>query len=599
LKTIITTPSSELAYSDFLRGGNIVHLPDLDTAPADELLREATAHGARGLIMSRRPPEAFLRHWCRSVPGTTYLSYVTGTPSRSAPRDLVEFNHPDGGLASIATALSGFERRFTLQHAPAQPALPATGSRQTVLIGAGVVNLVTALYLWREGYRVTVLDRSPAPGGEHWRRYGCTHAGDDARMFTFTEMDGYNNQDFHGRPPAHFRLPVDHGGWLAAGDRPLSAPERAWIDEFERVPSWLARAYNQDIFAFTAEAFHEWTALRQEYPGLFEDVVLTDGVLRLYADPDHHRAALARHRALGALARELTPGQLVREFPGLAGAFETGALAGGFLVPGFTVGVHRFTQRLVTFLQERGVVFHWDTPVRWVRRDGTGAVTGFDCPVPVPADAHVVASPGVDGQALLMGSPCEGRIQGVLGGWMRISNEHARLPHSLKVGRRGHVTEDANVTVARDGDGRPTLIVGSGYGYTGVGTDADEAQLDAIRLGIIDTIERLFPDQAHRSASSRPADNYDFKYCVRPWTATSLGIYHAETTAHGGLFVINGGHNTGGFAQAPAVARAVLASLGDQPHPMHALYHPERFTAFMTDAASATTAPRAPAASRI
>jgi D-amino-acid dehydrogenase len=114
LKTIITTPSSEPAYSDFLRGGNIVHLPDLDTASADELLREVTAHGARGLIMSRRPPDAFLRHWCRSVPGTTYLSYVTGTPSRSAPRDLVEFNHPDGGLASIATALSGFEqsRRF-------------------------------------------------------------------------------------------------------------------------------------------------------------------------------------------------------------------------------------------------------------------------------------------------------------------------------------------------------------------------------------------------------------------------------------------------------------------------------------------------------
>ncbi|MDC0773763.1 NAD(P)/FAD-dependent oxidoreductase [Streptomyces sp. HD] len=599
MKTIITTPSSDLAYSDFLHGGNVVHLPHLDTAPADEVLHHLTVHAARGLITSRRPPEHVLRSWSEHITGTTFLSYVTGTPGRSGIRDLVEFTQPDGTLPALAAALSGFERWFTLQRTVPLPPAPGPDGKDVVLVGAGIVNLITALYLWRAGHRVTVVDGAPAPGGDDWRRYGCTHAGDDARMFTFTEMDSYNNQDFHSGPPPYFRLPVDRKGWLATGDRPLSAEERGWVEEFERVPSWLARAYNQDVFAFTAEAFHEWTALRRDHPELFEDVVLTDDVLRLYADPDHRRSALARHRALGAVAREFTPDQLAAEFPALAHAFENGALAGGFLVPGFTVGIHRFTHRIVSFLRERGVVFHWDTPVRRVRRDGSGTVTGFDCGVPIPDDAHVVASPGVQGRALLAGSACEGRIHGVLGGWMRIGNERARLPYSLKVGRRRHVTEDANVTVAVDGDGRPTLIVGSGYGYTGAGTDADEAQLDAIRLGIMDTVERLFPDQSHPTASSRAGDNYDFKYCVRPWTATSLGIYHAETTVQGRLFVINGGHNTGGFAQAPAIARAVLASLGGQPHPMHALYHPERFTAFMPEGAPVATAPRAPAASSI
>ncbi|EFL35830.1 conserved hypothetical protein [Streptomyces viridochromogenes DSM 40736] len=594
MKTIITTPSPDLARSDVLRDGTIDHAPDLDAAPVDRLLTQVTARGARGLILSRRPADSFLRHWSATVPGPKFLSYVTGVPRRSAPADVTEFTQADSTLTSLATALGGFERRFALQRS--LPTRPGAEGRDVVLIGAGIVNLVTALYLWRDGHRVTVLDRSPAPGGAHWLRYGCTHAGDDARMVTFTEMDSYNNQDLHGTPPQYFRRPVDRQGWLATGSRPLTEREQAWIEEFERVPSWLARAYNQDIFAFTAEAFDEWTALRRELPGLFERVVLTDGILRLYGDAAHHQAALARHRAVGALARELSPAELTARFPGLAQAFESGALAGGFLVPGFTVGVHRFAHGLVSFLQERGVTFHWNAPVRRVLRDTSGTVTGFDSAVPIPDDAHVVASPGAHGHALLDGSPCEGRIQGVLGGWMRLSNERARLPCSLKVGRRGHVTEDANVTVAVDGDGRSTLIVGSGYGYVGLAGHVDEAQLDAVRLGILDTVERLFPDQAHRSASSRASDNYDFKYCVRPWTATSLGLHHTEPTARGGLFVVNGGHNTGGFAQAPAVARAVLASLTGRPHPMHALYHPERLTAFMADEAQAAAAPMEPAA---
>ena len=41
--------------------------------------------------------------------------------------------------------------------------------------------------------------------------------------------------------------------------------------------------------------------------------------------------------------------------------------------------------------------------------------------------------------------------------------------------------------------------------------------------------------------------------------------------------VLAGGHNTGGFAQSPEVAEAVACALEGRPHPMHTLYHPQRF----------------------
>ncbi|AXK31839.1 FAD-dependent oxidoreductase [Streptomyces armeniacus] len=580
MRILVTIPSPDLETSDFLLSGNVVYAPALNTASDGGVLEALLTHRADALIAPRRPHASLLRRWSTYGDGDKYVAYVTGIPDLSLPPEIHEFTQNDTSLESIAASLGRIERRFTLRHAPVRPLPPRPESREAVLIGAGIVNLVTALYLCRAGYHVTVLDRSPDPGGEDWRRYGCTHAGDDARMFTFTEMDNYNNKDFHGAPPSYFRLPIEKAGWLATGDRPLSHEEQAWIDTFESVPSWLARTYTQDIFAFTAEAFHEWADLRSEHPGLFEDVVLTEGILRVYDDPAHYESALARHRALGAVSREPTAAELSVEFPALARPLDNGTLVGGFLVPGFTVGIHRFSRRLISFLEARGVVFRWNSDVLGVRRGGSGEVTGFDCTVPIPGTAHVIASPGVYGRALVEGSPCQGKIHGVLGGWTRLSNEGARLAHSLKVGRRGHVTEDANVTVAVDADGRQTLVVGSGYGYTGATACADSRQLSAVQRGIADTIERLFPDRDGLPESSHAADNYHFKWCVRPWTATSLGLHHEETTAHGQAFVINGGHNTGGFAQAPAIARAVLASLGGEHHPMHALYAPERFSAF-------------------
>ncbi|MFJ3902442.1 FAD-dependent oxidoreductase [Streptomyces sp. NPDC090025] len=626
MKILLTLACPDLASTDFLRSGALAHEPAADSAPADALLAALLRHGARALITTRRPDDATLRAWAEHTAGPVHVAYVTsdadpagadpaGRPDQTDQTDQtgqtgqadqavrtvrtvrpsrpVHPAHPvhelrlDGtGLDAVADALAHCERTAALARPiPVGLAPDAGGPREAFVIGAGVVGLVTALQLADDGYRVTVVDRSPAPGTAPWQAYGCTHGGDDARMFTFTEMDNYGNQDFHGEAPEWFRQPVEKHGWLARDAATLTARELGWIEEFESIPSWLARAYNADIFALTAEAGEGWAALRARFPRLFEDVELAEDVLRVYSDPDHLRASLARHRTLGAVLRELSAAELADGYPALAAPARNGTLAGGVLVPGFTVNVHRFAERAVELLTGLGARFHWDTPVTGVRRAPDGTVTGFDCAVPVPAHAHVIASPGVDGAALLRGTPCEGRIHGVLGGWARVENRAPALGTSLKVARRGHVTEDANVTVARDADGREVLIIGSGYGYTGAAGAPEERQLAAMQAGIADTVERLFPDRDEPDASSRPSDNYGFKYCVRPWTSTSLGLYHAEPLGdRGGLYVVTGGHNTGGFAQAPATARAVLASLRGAPHPMHALYHPERYPAFATGA---------------
>ena len=48
------------------------------------------------------------------------------------------------------------------------------------------------------------------------------------------------------------------------------------------------------------------------------------------------------------------------------------------------------------------------------------------------------------------------------------------------------------------------------------------------------------------------------------------------STASGGSLIITGGNNTGGFAQAPAIARAVWKGLVGERDPIHVLFHPDR-----------------------
>lgn len=75
-----------------------------------------------------------------------------------------------------------------------------------VLVGNGVVNLLTGLRLLRAGHRVTFYDSGPDPrSGAPWTAFGCSRGGGDARMFTLTEADGYFGSPGGGPCPSPSR----------------------------------------------------------------------------------------------------------------------------------------------------------------------------------------------------------------------------------------------------------------------------------------------------------------------------------------------------------------------------------------------------------
>jgi glycine/D-amino acid oxidase-like deaminating enzyme len=457
--------------------------------------------------------------------------------------------------------------------------LGSGGPGSVTLVGAGIVNLVTALYLVRAGYRVEVCESTPDPReNAHWTAYGCTRGGGDGRMFTLTEADSYNSRAW----PANDLLlrPISAHGWRIAKPGYLSAAERRWAEDFHRMPGWLADSYNADIFAMNRAGGAGWDRLIASDPLLFEPGY-QDGILRLFTDEEYFRWHVARNERVGATRRVLTPAEVGERYPGLADA----TVAGGLEVAGFTVNIHGFLTRLVDLLIAEGVRFRWCTPVTGIDWAAPGRVGGVRTATEVVRSDHYVLSPGVYGDAVLRGTQSHERIQGMLGVWLTVPNVEPRLAHSVKIARKGHDAEETNVTLGTGESGEPVLICGAGYGWTGLDPgNVDSGELEALFDAVKDTIRRFFP-QAY--AAARDTLDQTRRVCVRPWTSSCLGVFETVPTVGRGVLVVTGGHNTGGFTQAPVVADAVLAALQGRPHLMHTRYHPRRLERFYSEGASA------------
>jgi D-amino-acid dehydrogenase len=133
--------------------------------------------------------------------------------------------------------------------------------------------------------------------------------------------------------------------------------------------------------------------------------------------------------------------------------------------------------------------------------------------------------------------------------------------------------------LAQDSYGADRLIYGSGFGY--IGHDVENISRDRLELifsSMEDYVSKLFPDAFH-AALEDGSLRASKKYCIRPWTPTSLGVFEVEQ-AHSGCLIIASGHNTGGFSQSPSVAKAAIAAMRGEMHLMHRIYHPDRFKAF-------------------
>ena len=584
--------------------GDVRYRPDLDAADA-EALETALVDARPDVLITKQPPTpSVVRSWVDvAAPRPVLIVHVAVNRGEMSTRwpelpgvniKIAEVSRdaaPQTQVEAMAIAERLYTRHVTCGGnarilARARRGSPGQAPSVT-LVGAGIVNLITAYYLQQAGYRITVFDGAPDPRrSAPWTAFGCSRGGDDARMFTLSEADDYHDQSEAPHPEAnrYFRHDIRQLGWLIGDDEAFSHHEERWIAAYEQTPAWLARRYNEDIFAVNRESLPLWEQLMRQAPDLFDGVEYRPGILRLYADAEHFQQQIARQRRLGALRGVLTPADVQRRYAALSDAAAEGEFAGGIEVVGFTVNIHKFMARLLDCLERGGAQFHWGRRVTHIRRDRRGAVAGLTVGNAVAVADHYVLSLGAYGNDLLAGFRSHNHIHGVLGLWLRLPNVEPKLRHSLKIARRGHMAEDANVTVAKDDDGRDILIIGAGYGYTGRSLDNIRPELlDVLFDAVQDTARRFFP-RAYREALESGAIDDCRRYCIRPWTASCLGIFELAATDRHGVAVITGGHNTGGFAQSPSVAAAVLAALRGHTHPMHEYYHPDRLSAFYQSA---------------
>jgi glycine/D-amino acid oxidase-like deaminating enzyme len=561
-------------------GPAVEHRPDLVGADPEAVAAALAARVPDVYVAAREPGPDALARW-RAAAGAAPLLAVTDSPGTDSPG--TDSGYARHGIARLRLdtlaypeVLAAAERAWNdLVSRPPVRRPPPAGPGTVTVVGAGVVNLVTALGLVRAGHAVTVYDRAPDPrAGADWTAYGCSRGGGDGRMFTLTEADSYNDRSWaaDGRSNGLLDRPVSGYGWRVLDPARCGERERQWAADFHRVPPWLAASFNADIFAVNQAAAPLWDRLIEKRPELF-GAGYQDGILRLYSDAAYFRRHIERNRRVGAVRRVLDPAEVAADYPALAAACAGGALAGGMEVTGFTVDIHGFLGRLVTLLERLGVEFRWGVPVSAVRwADGT--VDGVQVPDGVVRSRHYVLSPGAYGHQLLAGTDTAGEIQGMLGVWLTVPNTRPRLGRSLKVARAGHKAEETNVTVGTDAAGEPVLICGSGYGWTGLDpTNIDPAELEELYRALEDTVRTLFP---HTTGDLTPTR----RLCVRPWTASCLGVFEQVPVRGGGLLVVTGGHNTGGFAQAPVIAEAVRDALAGRTHPMHTRYHPARLRRF-------------------
>jgi glycine/D-amino acid oxidase-like deaminating enzyme len=462
------------------------------------------------------------------------------------------------------------------------------------LIGGGIVNLITAYYLTTAGFAVTIFDRAPDPATRpDWRLLGCSAGGGDSRIFSLNESRHHlaNSRHYEDASGSPFRRTIEENGWLAISPTTLGWADLEWIKRFESVPQKLAAQFNSDIISFNRESEPLWRDFIASHPSLFERSGLQRGLVRLYAAEDKYRRALDSERAIGALKRELSQHDLATELPVLQDAIDANSIRGSIEVSGFSVNIHALIGHLTKYLSSSGVRFCWNTRVDAVIRDNMGHVQGLRIGSNTIESKHFVLSIGAYSRHLLEGFESAQTIAPVIGMWLTLPDVSPFLDRPLKITRVGFAAngaaEGANVVSGVDSEGRAVIHVSSGHGYIGIGNENRLYQDSfGLRRAVEETAKAFFPRQY--AAGFHSSDGIsNSRTCVRPWTASGLGIFESLETSHHGSFVVTGGHNTGGFAQAPAIAMATLALLQRRSHPMHTLYHPMRLENLLLDVASA------------
>lgn len=447
---------------------------------------------------------------------------------------------------------------------------------QVTIIGAGIVNLITAYYLSKKGYTIQIIDKTNNPFSNIiWIQQGATYGGENARMYSLTEADNYNEKSskIYSNMTNIFENSIQENGWRVLDE--FGEAEKEWIKNFKAVDSTSAKTYSKDIYNFNILSGTLWKELIRKEKSIFENTNLKHGIIRIYSDRKVFNAAQKLHKKLGSFIKAIEEPELSIHLPCYQNAIKENMLGGVMKVKGFTLQIHDLCKNLINYLQKEGVVFYWNRALEGVIKNAKGEVIGIKVEDEIISSKYIIISIGAYAGSTFDNLLTKNKIHGVLGIWLSVPNVY-NLQHSFKIHKQNHVGEDTNVTLV-EVNGQKKLTLGSGYGYLGK-MNANNVSIDLLKPlyeSLIQTTKTYFREAYEESLIDNSLFE-NWKYCVRPFTPNGLGVFEVINNVSGGNTIITGGHNTGGFTQSPIIANSILEFIQNKHTTMATLYHPDR-----------------------
>ena len=441
--------------------------------------------------------------------------------------------------------------------------------KEVILVGAGIVNMMTCYYLMREGYRVIVVDRfgDPRLGGS-FEGFGCTSGGEDARIFTLREsFEDYEKVIEEGR----LKCGIEEGGWLGCEGGDFSEEDWVWLLNFGGGVSG-GMGFWEGMMGMNRLSGELWSNFFRENGELREGADFREGILKLYCSEGSFEGGVEKEEKTGGLIRVLEGSELLKEYGWLEGKVGSGGVIGGIEVEGFSVRVHGLMKDLIGILELGGVDFIWGEEVTGIRYNGGGEVEGIEVCGEVLRGGNYVFSLGAYGGKLLGELGLGGHIGGVFGVWLSLVNEGGLVEVSTKLELGGDFGMDfINIVASSVGDGEGVLRIGGGFGYIGSHfQNIVVAKKEELFEKLERVVEYFFREEYEKTRRLGVLESGK-KYCIRPW-AVSGGLFEVLRGEGGGIVVVTGGNNTGGFSQAPVIGEAVVSALCGEEHGLQSLY---------------------------
>lgn len=395
-------------------------------------------------------------------------------------------------------------------------------NRNTVVIGAGVVGMATALFLLRGGRNVTVIDPYPPAGGCSYGNAGMISA---------------NNAAPISMPGMLARVP----GWLLDPTGPLVLRKRYLLQVMPWLAKWIHAGRIERVMQISdaMNALHKdthvyWKELVGEQR--YRELIRRNGQVHLAATNDMPSRNAAAERKIrerrGTQVELLGPDDIRKMFPGIAADITRGVIIPG---NGFTTNPARLVGSIgEAFIREGGTMIHEKALKLIPRERGLMVMTN----VSNHLVADVVVAAGAWSTELLAPLGIKLPLEAERGYHAMLPNPNIDLQYTLTVRSRGF-----GMTPMETG-----LRVSGTVEFTHRNAPPDETQA----LRFVPRAKKLFPELTHGEPrlwmGMRPSLP-DSLPVIGP-VANVPGLHLAFGSSHAGM--------TGGPATARLAADQVL-----------------------------------------